>query len=519
MGYSSRKPYNSWKGPANFFRKPTRYLRESNALESSFEKPYQTKVYTEMHQAPNTPTNPNDPGSGELTISFAEGYCNYGIQAYAGGDYQTVGGPQESSSGWQEPKLLEGEIISWKVSGPDNRRLSIVVTVGAVRHIVEITFVDGWGRKYSRTVTLICATNEPFSFLAGDVDALLGIKLNTVGAYAVGLNSESPNRLYVCSSVSPYVNWTSEDTGQDFNVLDSAIALDSSGNPFVIGIYSTIPVGNKVAYVNKSGGSWQTVYLGDAPSTSIYIPDIAVDSSGYIHAVVCIKEVGSEEVRYYTNKSGSWTEEVICTVEAASDRPYYCTLCEDSGTVYIAYLYYDDSASTIELRCSYGSSGSWTEEVIDTKAAGTYYSVLGKIRVIGGEIKLSYSYYEASVSSVIEAITRNGVADWSAETVDSGELYVVEYYGCMDYFYTTEGEELILAYCSPDFSNAEYYCFSGSGGTWTSSILPYSGYGPAFGLILGFNPINAAMNTKDELLATGSSYAPSFGYRLLFKEF
>jgi len=163
---SSRKPYIGWEGPRLFFDTPSRHLKESNARESSYEKPYNVANYNLMHQEPNIPAVPEDSGGilGGLTCSFVDGYCNYGIRCFAGGDIVVSGGPEEDKAGYLDPVDSLGAIAFWKISGVGNRRIDITLDESKSIHSVTVSFKDGWGKIHTENVGITCTTTPVFSW-------------------------------------------------------------------------------------------------------------------------------------------------------------------------------------------------------------------------------------------------------------------------------------------------------------------------------------------------------------------
>jgi len=154
---SSRKPYIGWEGPRNFFVTPSRHLKESNAKESSFEKPYDVSNYNLMHQEPNLPKVPDGAlNPGGIEVSFVDGACSYGIKAIAGITIPTIGGPEEDKAGWLEPSFSQGGMVGFKISGTGNRSLDIVLNESLPQHTVLLQFKDGWGMLHSVTVVVAC---------------------------------------------------------------------------------------------------------------------------------------------------------------------------------------------------------------------------------------------------------------------------------------------------------------------------------------------------------------------------
>lgn len=265
MGRSSRKPYIGWEGPRKFFATPSRHLKESNSKESSFEKPYDVANYNLMHQEPNIPTVPDGAlNPGGIEISFVDGACGYGIKAIAGIDIPTIGGPEEDKAGWLKPECLEGEIISWKTSGPGLRRIDIILSEGQLQNTVKVTFKDGWGMLHSRIVTVLCSPIYDYFYSLVTADS--------GGAYwdmveRVFYQGDTPGKEYYYAGnffdnpCDMYIRFSGVNIPQGTTIGSAIIGLGSIGD--------TDPVVNLNCYFEDSNEAINPTTLGEFDSLSL----------------------------------------------------------------------------------------------------------------------------------------------------------------------------------------------------------------------------------------------------------
>ena len=163
MAYSSKKPYQIAS------KDYVQFLKQHVGPESVFEKPYLQKEYGEMNQSPNVPTVPPAVGgTGELVCVYDSSSCKITVGCYAGPGIRIIGGPEEAAAGYGDPKVIQGAIIRWAIQ-QDVRAIEIILDPSVARNVVEVLFVDGWGRFYTQTVDITCSELPLFySDVSGD---------------------------------------------------------------------------------------------------------------------------------------------------------------------------------------------------------------------------------------------------------------------------------------------------------------------------------------------------------------
>lgn len=229
-------------------------------------------------------------------------------------------------------------------------------------------------------------------------------------------------------------SWVRTDISSPaYNLEGGEIAIDSSDNVYIVySEYSEIGIDARsrfYCYTNASG-SWVRQLIASATYTNMGLEcSMAIDSSDNLHVsfIETHPPTGDREVRYATNKTGSWTHELIAS--SYTDYAKDTSIAVDSaGNVHISYYeYLDDLWESGNLRYATKVLGSWQITTVDNSGyAGSYSSIAvaapGSVRI---------SYYDTVNDELKYATDASG--QWSTETVTNGDgptsIALDQYYG------------------------------------------------------------------------------------------
>lgn len=356
MGYSTRKPYQR-KGlsPTEFFRAPARYLKTSVELESVFEKPYITPEYGDMHQSPNLPAvAPPVAGSGGLVCLFSEGECSIDAECFAGPEVKVTGGPQEAQAGYREPKIIKGDLVNVTI---DDRLIRLVFNPTVAQNVIQVTFVDGWGKEWTETISVTCGVFKLLS-LYFNINDSLAVYSNTLGAKTWIIAANVIHGVWPRSST--YLNYvygygsswiTPVDADSSSDIYGLALGIDSSDYPHVLA-YKRNGANFDMVYFYEDGGGWNEVVIEASYSATNNDYAILVDGSDNTHIFLC----SGTELRHYYD-SGGWTHDVIIDESKAKQQFAACLV---SGELHLKCT--NDGYSGGEVWKK--SGGSWSRSTI-----------------------------------------------------------------------------------------------------------------------------------------------------------
>jgi pimeloyl-ACP methyl ester carboxylesterase len=208
--------------------------------------------------------------------------------------------------------------------------------------------------------------------------------------------------IIVCLPYSPCsAEWLIKtiDTNQHSGQY-SSIAIDSSD--FVhIGYYEADDWDAK--YATNRSGSWTTEIVNWVGIDGLYL-NLSVDKFHDIHMVY--RDGTSHDVIYTSNKSGAWVHTII------GDTGTWTSIANDSlGNAHVAYYYYNSSYD--DLYYTTNKSGSWTTQTIDSPGnVGTYASI-----AVDSTDKVHISYYDTTNTNLKYATNSSG--SWQTYTVDN----------------------------------------------------------------------------------------------------
>jgi hypothetical protein len=367
--YSRKKPYQRKKeSPVYFYNRGVRLIKESPQKESMFEKPY-LNDYGDMQQGLD-----ETPGVGELVCMYDPEFCDVTVGCFAGEGISIVGSKEEEA-GYEEPKVVDGAIISWEI-GEDKRELYFDVDPLQDKNIIDVTFIDGEGDPITTTVEMTCESS------------LIILTEDQYPRVDLTIDHDSSGYIYVLysDSLDSKMRLTSNETGEwvtqqiSHGVLDvtqAAGALDSSDNLYVV--YSD-ESNSKLYYRDNVGGSWNSAVEIFDYGASIDNPKVHmdVDSSGKARVVHMYSKWAEDDTRiYYTsNSTGSWQDSLAVNYLDGTGF-YNARIRMDSGdAIHIVYQTDDQGGNADEIRYVTGTPGSWSDVLALASAANAGVSRL-----------------------------------------------------------------------------------------------------------------------------------------------
>ncbi|MFA6296836.1 MAG: hypothetical protein WC663_05760 [Patescibacteria group bacterium] len=160
---------------------------------------------------------------------------------------------------------------------------------------------------------------------------------------------------------------------------------------------------------NVKAADWQKSSI-DAVNTGADNA-IAVDHNGFVH--IAYFEVGTNDLKYITNESGSWA---ITTVDSAGNVGEGVSIAIDSNNKsHISYI--DDTNSN--LKYATNASGSWVATTVDNSGTITVgiFDINNTSIVLNANNAVQISYYDSTNSDLKYAT--NATGSWVLTTVDS----------------------------------------------------------------------------------------------------
>jgi len=148
-------------------------------------------------------------------------------------------------------------------------------------------------------------------------------------------------------------------------VSNPAIAVSDTGNPYVIWVdrrnTATVPVtAPDIYFAYYSAGVWvnEQVTLSKMSDANVSSPDIAVDSSGTVHAVWADRRNGNDDIYAAFKPSGSvWGTNRIDDDTTGSNAVFPRVAVDSSGNAYA--IWQDYRNGTPDIYFSYTSGVSW----------------------------------------------------------------------------------------------------------------------------------------------------------------
>jgi beta propeller repeat protein len=261
--------------------------------------------------------------------------------------------------------------------------------------------------------------------------------------------------------------------------LSNSIAVDLSGNAHISYYDKT---NQDLKYATNSSGSWVT-YTIDSTGYVGSLNSLAVDSSGNAH--ISYNDSTNRNLKYATNSSGSWQSQTISSFGYSGGENSIAV--DSANKIHIIYTYYPTGCPygdcpTDELKYITNVSGSWSE---GPQIEYTYRSDFKSLDIaIDPSNKVHVSYlYEYYIDTYIPPFTVIGYAtlngsSWARTTFPYGSVNDrYSYLHCTDITSIaadTAGHAHIV--CGPLHYTTNSY------GSWMTNELDKTGYYPSIAL-------------------------------------
>ena len=248
--------------------------------------------------------------------------------------------------------------------------------------------------------------------LAVDDDGVVHVVYNDSGiqyTYSDDYGDTWSTPLAVTSTVSP--------------TRRPVVALDSNGNVHIAYTITNSSSYQEIYYSKvDSSGALVIEELALTSSASVYdeIPEIAVDSSDYVHVVseYYVPYSGYEDITYYRSNDGgtSWSEAVLFDGSAyggSFDHPH---LAVDGSYVYVVAAFDNDYAY---LARSSNNGSSWSGPsalpLNCDSGSGSCYAKQPSVAAYGGNVHVVVPGY-SSESGLSYLRSTNYASSWASET-------------------------------------------------------------------------------------------------------
>lgn len=185
----------------------------------------------------------------------------------------------------------------------------------------------------------------------------------------------------------------------------TSLSVDRAG---AVHVASDNPAWEDLVYSSNASGGWTT--QRPKPTWKRTQVSLSVDTSGYAHITYYVWELG---LRYMTNLSGAWEEEVIDSI--IDNSPRVCCNWGNSlelDTRGLAHISYYDSVNS-NLKYATNSSGTWITKTIDDAAdVGRYNSI-----AFDSNGLVHIAYYDATNRNLKYVTNASGT--WNTQVVDT----------------------------------------------------------------------------------------------------
>jgi hypothetical protein len=216
--------------------------------------------------------------------------------------------------------------------------------------------------------------------------------------------------------------------------IDASIAIDSNGNVHISYYDET---NDTLKYATNASGSWVTETVDSSGSgvhffsSDVHFTSIAIDSDNKVHISYYLKPallpVGSYNIKYATNASGSWVTETIDNVVLEQLPPSTISIGIDSSkNVHISY-----ETAHHGLKYATNASGSWVTEIVPANS-GDYNSIVidsnDKVHIINATALDINHVTNASGSWVTETVVSGVDAGYLSMGIDSDDKLHISYF-------------------------------------------------------------------------------------------
>lgn len=241
------------------------------------------------------------------------------------------------------------------------------------------------------------------------------------------------------------LNWSPTIVGSNVTgLLSSSIQIDTADK-----VHLSYSTDNGTYYMSNKSGAWVKETI-----TSGKYADLAVDSNNSIHIASCLYDL-----KYITNVSGSWTEEIIETYPSAIVTSSSLVL-DSSNKAHI--VYYETNSGS--LKYATNKNGAWEISTIDTNRVGAHNDI-----AINTNGKLHISYRDELNNDLKYATNASGT--WQTQAIDTNGNV-----GMYTSIAVDSGNKVHIAYKKYNSeSNAELKYATNSTGVWTTETIDGQG--------------------------------------------
>jgi hypothetical protein len=270
----------------------------------------------------------------------------------------------------------------------------------------------------------------------------------------------------------PYSTWT-VDTGQGNGYYGCSAATDNAGHVFVAShIYGT----DELRFVTNQTGSWTAATIDSDPGFTIVIygvsPVIQVSPppGEAIHIIYKVENspTGDGWIRHAwrAHATGSaWTiEDTLGYVAVLKGHSF---AIDAAGTLHVIYATQNTGNGIYELRHAWKAGGGWNNELVAAGGQPDMNSVTA-----GPSNKLHVAYKDVSTGALNYASNRTG--SWATEEVHRHTTANLGRHSSILYFPTSSADVHISYYDSSN-GNLWYAGKYGTSLTWNKKLIDSTG--------------------------------------------
>ncbi|HVL00974.1 MAG TPA: Ig-like domain-containing protein, partial [Dongiaceae bacterium] len=237
--------------------------------------------------------------------------------------------------------------------------------------------------------------------------------------------------------------------------------IDASGNLHVVYAAGTTQwaVDYDPFYAVYNGTSWSYTNIGETGYT-IFDADLYLDPNGKVHTTFQGAASGSN-IRYATNKSGSWVMTSIVSTAATGIDDLYDSyvLADSAGTATVLYRREDNqNNSTDNYYMASSTDGFVTKTLIlDGKGDGKRYVMANALMDANGKIHYAY----ANATDSLSYYRTNASGSWVQRSITNANHSSV---------FVVDMESIDDTYYFANVSGSTYFLESFDGSTWVDGF-------------------------------------------------
>lgn len=252
--------------------------------------------------------------------------------------------PTNGRGGIRSIDFLNG---SWTASGsingvfaPAPEQTTAIANRDGYSHITYVRNVNGNMASLYYAKNVNANSYASWSFQELDNTHLSGtnssVAVDSAGkVYIVGYNSASTDLFYYTNESGSWSAYALATSTTEVIGKGCALAIDGANNLHLAYLRSST-AGSMIIYRFKpAGGNWQAPQEIADPGSGGGEPSIAVDATGKAHISFYSTSSGTGKLRYATNLSGNWTDELADLSAANVGR--YSSIEVSDNTIFIAY--------------------------------------------------------------------------------------------------------------------------------------------------------------------------------------